>query len=256
VTTRARISVVLVAAAALLGLAAAVPAAGPAPQAAGKVTFLAGEASRKAADGKSAKLAVGAPVFEGDVLETARRTRLEVKLADASVVRLGPASRAVVQAASFGKSVDERKVSAKLVVGQVWANVAKAVGGEARFEVQTENAVAGVRGTTFRVDAAKDRSVVVKVYSGTVAVAAGPIPRPAHGGEGEGGGAEPGKKPPRRQIAGPKEVTREEWEKIVGAMMQVAVSADGKPTEPEQFALAGEGDSWEAWNRERDAIAQ
>ncbi|MFT3916357.1 MAG: FecR family protein [Anaeromyxobacteraceae bacterium] len=257
-TTRARILSALAGAVALLGLAAAVPAAGPAPQPAGKVTFLAGEASRKAADGKAAKLAVGAPVFEGDVLETERRTRLEVKLNDASVVRLGPTSKAVVQAAAFGKTVDDRKVSAKLVVGQVWANVAKAVGGEARFEVQTENAVAGVRGTTFRVDAAKDRSVVVKVYSGTVAVAAGPIPRPLHGGGegGQGGGAEGGKKPGHVEIAGPQEVTREQWEKIVTNMMQVRVSADGKPTEPEEFALAGKADEWEAWNRERDATAR
>lgn len=245
-TMRARISIAA-AAVALLALAAAVPAEAPPP--AGKVTFLAGEASRTVS-GKKQKLAVGAPVFEGDVLETSRRTRLEVRLADQSVVRLGPKSKAVVQAASFGKDVEDRKVSAKLVVGQVWANVAKAVGGEARFEVQTENAVAGVRGTTFRVDAARDRSVVVKVYSGTVAVAAGPIPRPDHGG-----GADPGKKPDRKQVAGPSEVTREQWEKIVTTMMQVKVSADGRPTEPEEFALAGK-DEWEAWNRQRDATEQ
>jgi hypothetical protein len=231
--------------------AAATPTASPA----GKVTFLAGEASRRAAGGdvkgKSQKLAVGAPVYEGDVLETSRRTRLEVKLNDQSVVRLGPTSRAVVQSARFGASVEERKVSARLVVGQVWANVAKAIGGEARFEVQTENAVAGVRGTTFRVDAARDRSVVVKVYSGTVAVAAGPIPRPGHGE-----GAEEKKPTERKQVAGPQEVTREQWEKIVTAMMQVKVSADGRPSEPEQFAVAETGDEWEAWNRERDATAQ
>jgi hypothetical protein len=242
---RARVSVAALAGAALLALLEIGAAAAPASQPAGKVTFLSGDASRKAG-GKNQKLAVGAPVHEGDVLETARRTRLEVKLNDQSVVRLGPSSRAVVQSAKFGTTVEDRKVSAKLVVGQVWANVAKAIGGEARFEVQTENAVAGVRGTTFRVDAARDRSVVVKVYSGTVAVAAGPLARPAH----EGG------KPERKQIEGPQEVTREQWEKIVTAMMQVKVSADGRPGEPEQFALAASGDEWEAWNRERDATAQ
>ena len=83
-----------------------------------------------------------------------------MKLAVGSVLRLGPSSKAAVQAASFGKSVEERKVTAKLLVGKVWANVAKAVGGEQRFEVRTENADAGVRGTTFRVDAATERSGV------------------------------------------------------------------------------------------------
>jgi hypothetical protein len=229
-------------------LAAAATLAAPRPPA-GAVAFLAGDATRAAA-GKTEPLAPGAAVFEGDVLETQRRTRLEVKLADGSVLRLGPSSRVAVQAAAFGKTVDERKVSAKLLVGKVWANVARAVGGEQRFEVQTENAVAGVRGTTFRVDAATDRSVVVKVYSGTVAVASGPIPRPEHQGARP---VEAGGKPERRQIAGPQQVTREQWERIVTSMMEVRVSAAGVATEPETFALAGAGqDEWEEWNRDRD----
>lgn len=245
---RARPALTAAACAASL-LAAAALAAAPAP--AGTVTFLAGYATRVAA-GKTEKLAVGSAVYQSDVLETEKRTRLEVKLADQSVLRLGPSSRAALQNAAFGKTVEERKVSAKLLVGKVWANVAKAVGGEQRFEVQTENAVAGVRGTTFRVDAANDRSVVVKVYSGTVAVGSGPIPRPEHQGAGETEVA--GGKPPRRQIAGPKEVSREQWERIVTSMMEVRVSSQGVPSDPQAFALASAGhDEWEEWNRTRDA---
>ena len=241
----------LIAAACAAFLVAAAPAPAAAPARAGSVTFLAGDATRTAA-GKAEKLSVGSAVFQGDVLETQKRTRLEVKLADQSVLRLGPSSRAAVQDAVFGKSVEERKVSAKLLVGKVWANVAKAVGGEQRFEVQTENAVAGVRGTTFRVDAANDRSVVVKVYSGTVAVASGPIPRPEHQGAGKTEVA--GGKPERRQIAGPQEVSREQWERIVTSMMEVRVSSQGVPTDPQTFALASAGqDEWEEWNRTRDA---
>lgn len=242
---RARIPLLAtLAGAVLLAAAAAAFAAPPAP--AGTVTFLAGDATRSAG-GKAQKLAVGSAVHAGDLLETQRRTRLEVKLADQSLLRLGPGSRAIVETAAFGETVEEREVSAKLLVGKVWANVAKAVGGDARFEVRTENAVAGVRGTTFRVDAASDRSVVVKVYGGTVAVAQGAVPRPEHAG-GKAG------KPERRQIAGPGEVSREQWEKIVTTMMQVRVSAQGLPGEPETFALADAGvDEWEEWNRGRDA---
>ena len=247
-TMRARSVIAVAAAGAAFLLAAGALAAGPAP--AGTVTFLAGEATR-AAGAKAEKLAIGSAIFQGDALETQKRTRLEVKLADGSVLRLGPSSKAAVQAAAFGKSVEERKVSAKLLVGKVWANVAKAVGGEQRFEVTTENAVAGVRGTTFRVDAATDRSVVVKVYSGTVAVASGPIPRPEHRAAQVG---QDQVKPARRQIAGPQEVTREQWERIVTSMMEVRVSSEGAPTEPEAFALASTGqDEWEEWNRSRDA---
>ena len=229
-----------------LALAAVAVAAPNAP--AGTVTFLAGDATRTAPGGQAERLAVGKPVLQGDVLETQKRTRLEVKLGDGSVLRLGPSSKAEVAAAAFGKTVEDRNVSAKLLVGKVWANVAKAVGGEQRFEVKTENAVAGVRGTTFRVDAATDKSVVVKVYSGTVAVASGSIPRPEHQGA-----VPAGTKPQRTQIAGPQQVTREQWEKIVTNMMEVRVSSDGTPSEPEKFALATPGeDEWEEWNRDRD----
>lgn len=222
----------------------------------GRVTFLSGEATR-ARGGKAEKLALGAAVEENDTVETQARTRLEITLRDQSLVRVGPRSRVVLSAAVFGRTLDERKVAARLVVGDMWAKVAKAVGGDSRFEVQTANAVAGVRGTTFRVDARADRSVVVKVYAGTVAVAGGgPIPRPEHGGAGEGappGGGAPPKAKKRVQVAGPREVTREQWERIVGAMMQVKVAADGTPAEPEPFQLAGaSADEFEAWNRERD----
>jgi hypothetical protein len=263
---RSRLTFVALAAASL-GLAAATATAASAPASAGSVTFLAGQAQR-VAGGKTTPLAVGAPVFAGDVIETQKRTRLELKLADQSVLRLGPAARIDLSAATFGRSVEERQVSAKLRVGNVWAKVAKTVGGESRFEVKTENAVAGVRGTTFRVDAAQDRSVVVKVYNGTVAVAGSRIPRPEHG---VGGDAEPTRageptkvaaagteakaaeaKKVRRQVAGPKQVTKEQWEKIVTSMMAVRVSADGTASEPESFAVAGQQDDWEAWNRERD----
>jgi hypothetical protein len=249
---RARAFAAAVLAGAALLLAGDASGAPGAP--AGTVTFLAGEAAR-AAGGKAEKLAVGGAVYQGDLLETQKRTRLEVKLADGSVLRLGPSSKAEVAAAAFGKTVEERKVSAKLVVGKVWANVAKAVGGEQKFEVKTENAVAGVRGTTFRVDAATDRSVVVKVYSGTVAVASGTIPRPEHKGAEAAEGEKPpaGGKPKRQQIAGPQQVTREQWEKIVTNMMEIRVSSEGVPTEPEKFALADPGqDEWEEWNRTRD----
>ncbi len=236
---------------ALAAALAAGPARGAPRTPAGTVTFVAGEATRTPAGaGKAEPLARGAAIRPGDVLETRRRTRLEVTLADGSTLRLGPSSRAVVAAASFGKTVEDRDVSAKLLVGQVWANVAKAVGGAARFEVRTENAVAGVRGTTFRVDASKDRSVVVRVYSGTVAVAQGSVPRREHGDAKDGKDGSRG----RTQVAGPQEVSREQWERIVTSMMQVRVSAAGAPGEPEAFALADAGaDAWEAWNRTRDA---
>ncbi len=223
----------------LLALAVALAPGARGDTPAARVTFLDGEAVR-VAGGTTERLAQGSALQEGDQVETRKRTRLELTLADGSAIRLGPLSRVRLETAAFGKSPEDRKVSARLLVGNVWANVARAVGGESRFEVKTENAVAGVRGTTFRVDAARDRSVVVRVYSGAVAVAGGGLPRPEH---------QPGE--PRHQVPGPQEVTREQWEKIVTTMMEVRVSAAGQPEEPRAFALAAE-DPWESWNRQRD----
>ena len=230
------------------GTLSASRAAGADVVSAGTVSFLMGEATRTGAD-KTEKLAVGSQVYEGDLIETRGKTRLEIKLPDESALRIGPQSKVQMKKAAFGKTVDERKVNAKLVVGNVWAKVAHAVGGDSRFEVQTESAVAGVRGTTFRVDAKKDRSCVVKVYAGTVAVAGTSLPRPEHGGTEEG---KPSPKE-RKQVPGPQQITREQWEKMVGAMMQVRVSANGVPSDVEPFRLAAAGeDEWEQWNQERD----
>ena len=243
------------------GIAAAAAPGGPPP---GTVTFVSGEASR-IAGGKEERLAPGSAVEVGDTVETRKRTRLEITLRDQSVLRVGPLSRLRLGAAIFGRSLDDRRVAARLLVGEVWAKVAKAEGGEAKFEVQTANAVAGVRGTTFRVDAKADRSVVVKVYAGAVAVAGGgPIPRPAHRAPGGAPGAVEGRAgtPPaagpggkrRVLVPGPSEVTREQWERLVGAMMEIRVGADGRPGEPTAFALVpARADDFEAWNRERDA---
>ena len=75
---------------------------------------------------------------------------------------------------------DRSHVSLTLVVGSVWAKVKKVLAGsDATFEVSAARAVAGVRGTIFRVDATpliagtrppKIRETVVRVAEGKVGV--------------------------------------------------------------------------------------
>lgn len=214
---------------------------------AGQVSFLEGKAFRAPGgdDGKKVALANGAAVEGGDVITTESKSRLELTMGDQSVVRVGPSSKTQLSQAAF--SDGERKFSAKLVLGNVWAKVSTALGGDNKFEVTTERAVAGVRGTTFRVDSRKDKSVVVKVFAGAVAVAGNSIPRPLAPES-----ATPGK-PGRTQVAAPHQVTKAEWEKLVGAQIEITVASDGSPGEPEKFAEADEcKDDWTRWNRERD----
>jgi hypothetical protein len=110
------------------------------------VTFVQGDASSS-----GEPLAVGSEVSDGAMIATKGRTRVEIRMPDKSVVRIGPQSKIDLTCAVFGKSAEDRKVSAKLVVGDLWAKIAHAVGGDAKFEVETQNAVNGVRGTIFTV---------------------------------------------------------------------------------------------------------
>ena len=208
-----------------------------------EVSFLQGTASSlPGGNGAPAALAVKSQVFENDAVTTGPNTKLELKLKDGSVIRLGAASKLVIKSAYFGKS-GEKNFSAKLMFGQVWSKVSGLLGGDSKFEVETDNAVAGVRGTTFRVDAKADKSVLVRVYAGTVAMASGTAPT--------AGEHKPSK---RRQVAGPKAISRDQWEKIVGRMMQLAVNADGTAGDPVAFTEADDkGDEWAAWNNSMDA---
>lgn len=208
---------------------------------AAQVSFLEGSAKKISSDGKSAALALNSRVLHGETVETGASSRLELLLPDESVVRLGPSSKLVLSEVNFKGS--DRRFSAKLAFGKVWSKVTRTLGGDAKFEIETDNAVAGVRGTTFRVNANRDRSVLVRVYAGAVAMAPG------------AGLAQPSRrdKPGRVQVAGPKQVSRSEWEVLVGKMMSLAVNADGTPGEAVAFSAEEEaGDEWVAWNRERD----
>jgi len=158
---------------------------------------------------------------------------------------LGPKSRVQLAEAHFAAVAARRKLTARLFLGRLWAKVTSVIQGDQKFQVETENAVAGVRGTTFRVDANEDKSVLVRVYDGSVAVAK---KAPLY---------EEKRRPDRREVPGPDEVTRDEWEKLVGRQMQIFISADGTPGEPEQFSPdADKDDPFALWNQQRDDAAK
>jgi hypothetical protein len=206
------------------------------------VSALEGKATKTRQDQKPASLTVGTSVGQGDLIATDDDARLELKFSDGSALRVGSNARMQLTEAHFGGGPTKRKMTAKLFFGNLWAKVTSVIQGEQKFQIETENAVAGVRGTTFRVDARTDKSVLVRVYAGAVAVAKN-IPIYATQKQGEA----------RREVAGPEEVSRETWEKIVGKQMQIVIAADGTPGDPEKFAEdVDKNDKWAQWNQERD----
>jgi len=177
----------------------------------GTVTVVEGPAFRTPKDGTEQPLQQGASIELEDTLRTGADGNLKLTLTDQSVVVLGPESEMVVERAEF-EAQERSKVSLKLLVGGVWAKVKKAIAGsDSTFEVSAARAVAGVRGTIFRVDATpliagthppKIRETVVRVTEGRVAVNA-QVKK----------AAKPPPKGPRVEVPGPTEVTAEEWEK-------------------------------------------
>ena len=194
--------------AALFVLLFATPALG----AVGTVTVVEGPVFRTPKGGAEQPLPQGAAVELDDTLRTGASGGLKLTLSDQSVVVLGPDSELVVERAEF-QAQERSKVSLKLLVGGVWAKVKKAIAGsDSTFEVSAARAVAGVRGTIFRVDATplivgthppKIRETVVRVAEGRVAVNA----------QVKKASAKPPPKGSRVEVPGPTEVTAEEWEK-------------------------------------------
>ena len=207
-----------------------------------QVSALEGKAQKARDRARPTPLSVGTGVAQGDQILTQDDSRLELKFSDGSVLRMGPKAKMQLTEAHFGGGPARRKLTAKLFFGNLWAKVTSVIQGEQKFQVETENAVAGVRGTTFRVDAHTDKSVLVRVYVGAVAVAKN-VPVSATGKKDE----------PRHEVAGPEEVSREKWEKIVGEQMEIVIAADGTPGEPRQVAEdADKDDAWAKWNQARD----
>jgi hypothetical protein len=196
----------------------------------GKVASHEGEAPRTPKGGAAEALKVGSLIELADTI-TVKAGNLKFELNDGSVIMLAPASTLEITEAEF-EGQERKGFSGLLKAGSLWTKVKKALGG-GKFEVSTERAVAGVRGTIFRIDAdalvkaakgkAKGRKAsIVRVVEGAVAVnPSKAIARTLKGA------LKP--KGPRVEVAGPKEVSVDEWEKIfvtLAANQQIAVGVD------------------------------
>lgn len=125
-----------------------------------------GDVTVQRGDGSAQPLLQGTPLQDEDVIQTGAASRLEISMTDGSALRLGENTRLELRVAPpTGKAF-----AARLWLGAVWAKVHKLLQDES-FRVETENAVAGVRGTEFVVEAGgRSRGDSVRVYEGSVEV--------------------------------------------------------------------------------------
>ncbi|MDQ6787985.1 MAG: FecR family protein [Acidobacteriota bacterium] len=100
-------------------------------------------------------------------LRTGAGQRLEITLKDGSVMRISPNSALEFNPCDETKPGNPIKV--KTILGKTWYHITKALGGDNKFEVETERALVGVRGTTFEVSYDPKSTIsTVHVIEGTV----------------------------------------------------------------------------------------
>ena len=194
-------------------------------------------------------LEVGNVLKGGDRVNTGSQSRLEIVLHDNTILRFANDTRFKILQIDCSEKSKIRKVKVHLALGRTWANVSKTLGARSDFELSCENAVAGVRGTIYRMNVDNDKSVLVRVYDGIVNV----------GGHGEiieppkTIGA-PHKIPGPTVVPGPKKVTLEEWTYIIKSMQQIRIRADGTAERPRDFTVEEDKNDWVDWNRSRDNL--
>lgn len=213
----------------------------------GKISALEGTAKRTNG-GETQALQVGSEIELNDTIDVGPGSNLKLTLTDESVIMLSEGSRLIIDEATF-EGQDRKGFTARLGFGKIWAKVKKALAGsDSKFEVQTDRAVAGVRGTIFRVDygdtakammPAQKLRMVVRVVEGRVVVSQ--MVRKAVKGQVPGG--KPPKKGERKQVAGPQEISQEEWEKKfveLQAQQQVEVGEELGAAKPLDASAMGD----------------
>jgi len=103
--------------------------------------------------GSSSNAGIGDNIEAGNTIKVCPNSMVEVTMPDGSVIRSGSNSEMNLTEASCEQ---QRNFSFRLTLGAMWQKVMPYVGGDTRYEVQTENAVTGVRGTQFMIKVGYD----------------------------------------------------------------------------------------------------
>jgi len=148
----------------------------------GTVTHLSGVLSAKKPDGTIRVLAERSEVSTGEVLTSERNTYAHIRFSDGTQMTMKPASSVKVEKFAYQQDKpQEDSFAISLITGGLRL-VTGIVGSRnrAKFEVKTNTATIGIRGTTFNIDDCVDVSgeacsghepgVYVGVTNGSVAV--------------------------------------------------------------------------------------
>ncbi len=99
----------------------------------------------------------GSKIYLNDRIITAKSSKVQLIFRDDSVLTLGPESELIVEAESFSRVTGKRNSKFALLKGKVRSVVGKSFSKKgSKFEIHTQTAVAGVRGTQNIVEFVQD----------------------------------------------------------------------------------------------------
>jgi hypothetical protein len=134
----------------------------------GRVVAVSGKADViRSSDNSRHELAFKDPIFLNDRIITAASSQVKLLLNDDSILKVSPTSELRVSEQVVGPG-EESRTTVNLLKGKLRSIIGKQLGGNSRFEVHTDVAVAGVRGTDFEVLAAGE--TLVRCFTGVVQV--------------------------------------------------------------------------------------
>ena len=199
------------------------------------------------------------PVFAGDKVRTKPKARAEITLNGGGKLRIGENSELELTSASVSPMAKD--FNANLNQGSVWVAAKAAFGEKKNVSVRTPTAVAAIRGTKYRAKAGSNESEVL-VYEGKVDINTpenlSKLRKENLQKQQQGSGAPKFSLGPVQtiqaptQIAGPYEVSLEEWITLVEGM-QINLRSDGKYSMFEFDKEADSQDPWVQWNLEQDS---
>lgn len=101
-------------------------------------------------DGKTERAKIGQKVFPKDTIITGPDSRAKIVMVDTNVINVSPDSSIEIEAYEFKPEEQKKNVLLNVIYGKVRSKVnQKYDGDQAKFQVKTKSAVAGVRGTDF-----------------------------------------------------------------------------------------------------------
>lgn len=140
------------------------------------VVALAGSNTEAPLKGQERTLALGDKLNEGSLITTGKNGFLTLELADATRISIPSNSQLALAKLRMTKFTKSPRTEVKLLQGRVESKVSSLQSNKGRFEVSSKLAMAGVRGTHFRVGV-NDNGIANEVLEGGVAV--GQIQKPA-----------------------------------------------------------------------------